>query len=72
MHKRNAKKATYYAFNAETLDSIRRRIIPDSIADAIYASDTIYVFSEYDVGDVQYTELLIGDSASIGFRLPEF
>ena len=69
---KKCKKATYYAFNAETLDSIRRRIIPDSIADAIYASDTIYVFSEYDVGDVQYTELLIGDSASIGFGYQNF
>ena len=69
---KKCKKATYYAFNAETLDSIRRRIIPDSIADVIYASDTIYVFSEYDVGDVQYTELLIGDSASIGFGYQNF
>lgn len=64
---RKCKKATYYAFDAETLNRIRRQIIPDSMANAIFASDTIYIFSEYDIGDAQYTELLIGDSASIGF-----
>lgn len=64
---RKSKKATYYAFDAETLNRIRRQIVPDSMANAIFASDTIYVFSNYDIGDVQYTELLIGDSASIGF-----
>lgn len=69
---KKCKKATYYAFDADTLNHIRRQIIPDSIANAIFASDTIYVFSEYDVGDVQYTELLIGDSASIGFGYQNF
>lgn len=64
---RKCKKATYYAFDAETLNHIRRQITPDSIANVIFASDTIYVFSNYDIGDAQYTELLIGDSASIGF-----
>ena len=69
---RKCKKATYYAFDADTLNHIRRQIIPDSIANAIYASDTIYVFSNYDLGDVLYSELLIGDSASIGFGYQNF
>lgn len=69
---RKCKNATYYAFDAETLNRIRRQIVPDSIANAIYASDTIYVFSEYDVGDVLYSELLIGDSVSIGFGYQNF
>ena len=69
---RKCKKATYYAFDTDTLNHIRRQIIPDSIANAIYASDTIYVFSNYDLGDVLYSELLIGDSASIGFGYQNF
>lgn len=69
---RKCKKATYYAFDVDTLNHIRRQIIPDSIANAIYASDTIYVFSNYDLGDVLYSELLIGDSASIGFGYQNF
>lgn len=69
---KKCKNATYYAFDAETLNHIRRQIVPDSIANAIYASNTIYVLSNYDLGDVLYSELLIGDSASIGFGYQNF